>query len=104
MKTHLKPLALYAGAVALCLLLLASVLQLWRADLRVPFLYHGDAVWNLAMVKGLLEDGWYLHNDYLGAPGAMDMHDFPLIDSLFFLMLKGLAVATGDFTLAFNLY
>ena len=50
MKTHLKPLALYAGAVALCLLLLASVLQLWRADLRVPFLL----VTALAIATGIV--------------------------------------------------
>jgi phosphoglycerol transferase len=104
LASRLEPLAPYAGAAGLCLLLLAVVLELWRADLRVPFQYFGDAVWNLACVKGLLETGWYLHNDCLGAPGSMDMHDFPLVDSLFFLMLKGLALATHDFTLALNLF
>jgi phosphoglycerol transferase len=104
LTSRLAPLAPYAGAVGLCVLLLTFVLQLWRADLRVPFQYYGDAVWNLALVKGLLEDGWYLHNDCLGAPGSMDLHDFPFVDSLFFVMLKGLALATHDFTLALNLF
>jgi phosphoglycerol transferase len=100
----LAPLAPSAGAVGLCLLLLIYVLRLWRADLHIPFQYYGDAIWNLAWVKGLLDNGWYLHNDCLGAPGGMDMHDFPLVDSLFFLTLKVLALATRDFTLTLNLF
>src|ERR687887_558825 len=104
MKAHLKPLALYAGAVALCLVLVAYTLRLWHADLHFPFLYYGDAVWCLAWVKGMLENGWYLHNDYLAAPGAMDLHDFPVPDSLFFLMLKLLVHATRDPVVAYNLF
>jgi phosphoglycerol transferase len=104
MKARLKPLGLYAGAVALCLVLLAYTLRLWHADLHFPFLYYGDAVWCLAWVKGMLENGWYLHNDYLGAPGAMDLHDFPVLDSLFFLMLKLLVHATRDPVVAYNLF
>jgi phosphoglycerol transferase len=104
MKARFQSLSLYAGAVALCLVLLAYTLRLWHADLHFPFLYYGDAVWCLAWVKGMLENGWYLHNDYLGAPGAMDLHDFPVLDSLFFLMLKLLVHATRDPVVAYNLF
>src|SRR5437763_12389820 len=75
----LQALAVYAGAVAACLLVLTLVLQLWTADLRVPFLYGGDGLLFQALVKGVIEQGWYLHNARLGAPFGLDLHDFPLV-------------------------
>ncbi|MBU3071660.1 hypothetical protein KOI40_17665, partial [Aestuariicella sp. G3-2] len=41
----------------------------WDHDLSVPLVYgmHDD-VWQLLLSKGLLDNGWILENQYLGAP------------------------------------
>jgi phosphoglycerol transferase len=97
-------LAIYLTAVGACLILQIVVLQLWKADLTVPFDYHGDGIWTQTWVKGIIEYGWYLHNDSLGAPFGQDMHDFPMADGLHFLVLAAIARITGDSGLTVNLY
>ncbi|NOH84526.1 hypothetical protein F0249_11945 [Vibrio sp. 03-59-1] len=44
-------------------------------DLSVPFVYgmHDD-VWQLLLTKGLFDNGWVLHNAYLGAPDVANWH------------------------------
>jgi phosphoglycerol transferase len=93
----------YAGAVVMCLALLAAVLRLWQADLAVPFRYADDALCTQAWAQGLAENGWFLSNPRLGAPFGQDLRDFPLLDSLHFLLLRLLA-AIGGPVLAVNLY
>jgi phosphoglycerol transferase len=104
MKTALKTVAGYTGAAALSLLLLAWTLRLADADLRVPLNYDGDALLVQSWVKGVLDNGWYLHNRYLGAPGGLDMHDFPLADALFLGLLKVIGLAAGEAGLTCNLF
>ncbi len=98
-----KNLAAYAGNVAACLAILFLVFQLQRADLRVPFLYSGDAVFIQALVKGIADHGWYLSNPSLGCPGSLEMHDFPMADNLHFFFLKLLTSCAGDSAVAYNL-
>jgi phosphoglycerol transferase len=99
-----RSLLAHLTAMAGCGLLLVVLLQLWRADFRVPFAYGGDAVCAQIWVKGLAEHGWFLENPSLGAPFGMEMHDFPLADGLFFLLLRGFALAFGDHVVALNAY
>jgi hypothetical protein len=99
-----KNLAAYTSGVVACLAILVLVFQLQRADLRVPFLYSGDAVFIQALVKGIADHGWYLSNPSLGCPGSMEMQDFPMADNLHFFFLKLLTQCTGDSAVAFNLY
>jgi hypothetical protein len=79
-------------------------LQLWRADLRVPFSSRGDSVFFAMMVKAVVEHGWYLTNAQLGAPGVLTLHDFPQADALHLLTIKVLAAPSGDWALLFNVY
>jgi phosphoglycerol transferase len=94
----------YAAAVLLSLAGAFCVLKLWRADPRVPFAYDGDGLYTALWVKGIIENGWYLENARVGAPGAMNLADYPMADNLHFLWLKLLAAATGDVGLTINLY
>src|SRR5262245_1664431 len=72
----------YVAAVALCLLALTLVLRLWRVDLTIPFTYGWDSSYYEMVVRGTLENGWYLHNPRVGAPYGFDGRDFPHADSL----------------------
>jgi phosphoglycerol transferase len=86
-----KKLTPYAIAVALCAIALSVVLELWRADLRVPFLNLGDAISAQAFVKTLLDKGEYYQTDQAGAPFGMDLRDFPLPETLTFTELRVLS-------------
>ena len=66
-------------------------LQIWRADLRLPFYYEGDAAFYAMSIKGSVENGWYWQNPALGAPGTQELYDFPAFDNavvIFMLLLS----------------
>jgi phosphoglycerol transferase len=94
----------YGVACILSILLMAWAFRLWRADLAIPFCYEGDAVLYQMLTKTLAENDWVLHNDRLGAPAGLDMHDFPFSDSLHFFFLQILARLTDSVPVAINLY
>ncbi|HEV8061808.1 MAG TPA: hypothetical protein VGP68_18160 [Gemmataceae bacterium] len=95
---------LQCAGLVICLILLCVAMKLWQADLHVPFAYHDDAVMIHMLVKGVVENGWFLHNEALGAPAAMDFHDFPTADSLHYLWILALSGFTHDHALVFNLF
>jgi hypothetical protein len=98
-------LAGYGFAALASLLLVTVVLKLWRADPHIPLVYGGgDILCFLSWIKGLVDNGWYLHNDYLGMPFGQDMYDFPLADNLHFAVLKLLALISSDYALVCNAY
>src|SRR5438067_6955010 len=99
-------LAWYAGAVALTCVLLFGGLRLDRADLRAPFYYDLDALLILPMVKATAERGLGGHwrNERLGAPGVMELYDFPVIDHLHFLCVWLLSKVVANVVVVFNLY
>ena len=101
-----KTVGIYSGAAFLSLAILTWVMQLWRADLTVPFGYlrEGDVFLYLVLTKGLLDNGWYLHNSYVGAPTGLDFYDYPFWDALNFLFLKFLSLGTTNYAVVHNLY
>jgi phosphoglycerol transferase len=74
------------SAAALSLLAAVLVLRLWEANLRVPMAYGGvsnaypggDANAYGAVVKGIVDHGWYLENAQLGAPFGQQLYDYPI--------------------------
>jgi len=83
------PGALVAAALATAIGVI--VLQVWQANLRVPlYMTRGDSTFNLAVIKGMLEHGWYLTNPSVGAPLGQQLYDYPVFsgDSLYLLIIK----------------
>src|SRR5258708_4414605 len=70
----------YAAAALSSLVLVAVALQLWHARLNVPLFDSGDSLMGQLFVQNILESGWVLDNGRLGAPGALDLRDYPLAD------------------------
>src|SRR6266436_8278162 len=103
-RRWLATFAAYTGAVALCVGILVWVLRLDQANLRIPFPYNGDALSIQMSIKGLVENGWYLHNDRLGAPMGADLHGYPRADDLHYLLIKLLSLRTSNFAILYNLY
>jgi phosphoglycerol transferase len=84
---------------------LTAVLHLWNQRLDQPFGYLRDVFWQTAIVKGILQNGWYEHNPRLGFPFGQDLGDFPLqSDNLHYLMIKFLGIFSDNAVLVTNLY
>jgi len=85
--------------------LVVALLQLWRADLRVPLTYHGEAIYNGMLVKGVLEQGWHLSNPALGAPAGVDLRDVPMSDNnLHFALIRLLGLGTSNYARVMNAF
>ena len=110
MKTRLrdneriKRASLYITAAALCVLILCVFLQIWRADLRVPFYYGGDAFLFGMASKGAVEDGWYWQNAALGAPASQQLYDYPTFDNTAVLFMLLFSTLTNNLFLISNLH
>jgi phosphoglycerol transferase len=110
MKTRLvdneriKRASLYITVAALCLLILCAFLQIWRADLRVPFYYGGDAALFAMATKDTIENGSYWQNPSLGAPGTQQVYDYPTFDNAVILFLLVLSTVSHNVFLLTNLH
>ena len=96
---------IYAQVAVLTIAALVFALDLGRADLRVPLDYSvgGDVFLFLPLYKAIAETGWYTENPALGAPGVMQLYDFPMTDNGLFLGVKILILLTGEPFVAGNL-
>ncbi len=104
-KPYRKEIIAYLLIALLSLLILIAVMQLWRADLRIPFTYYGEAMFNGLLVKGLMDHSWHLDNPSLGAPDGLNLRDVPMSDNNFHLLfVKLLTLLTNDYALAINLF
>ena len=91
-------------AIALCLIILTWIMKLWCADLKIPFCYVGDAMLFNALAKGIIDNGWCLHNPYLGMPIGHDMYDFPLSQPIDFMLIRLISIFAHDYAMTVNLY
>lgn len=96
----------YAAAVLFSLAAVTIVLQLWGANLRIPFDYSasGDVYFTGMFVKGSLENGWYLQNPNLGMPFGGELLDYPISDNLHILVMKLIGSLAGDYAAGLNVY
>ena len=81
------------------------VLRLWRADFSIPFTYSGDGLFNLMVIKGLLEHGGYQENPNLGAPFGQDLYDFALAtERLNLWFIEGLGFLSSNPATVMNIF
>lgn len=76
MGGRVRTIAAGVAAAVLSLGLAVLLLDVRLADLADPLWYEGDALYSLALVKGLLDHGTILRNPDLGAPHGLEFHDF----------------------------
>jgi hypothetical protein len=99
-------LAWYAGTMLLALVLLTLGMRLWERNLRAPFYYDLDALLYLPLTRTVVEQGFWncWHAERMGAPGAQELYDFPIIDFLHFAILWLLGKCFSDVLLVYNAY
>lgn len=103
-RERVLEVATYLAAAVTAVLTTVLAMRLWRADLRIPFIYHGDAIAVAAHFKTVIETGWYEYQPLLGYPAGQTYHDFPTADNLNFVFAHVLGWFTSDWALAMNVY
>jgi hypothetical protein len=94
----------YLMASAISVLLVCWVMGLWRADLTVPLDHSGDASYYYATVKGIVDNGWHLHNESIGMPTGLHRNDFPGDDNVSCAMVKIISLFSRNYAQTLNLY
>jgi hypothetical protein len=103
-KTILNRSIPYIIATVICLLILVVLYRFWRVNFTVPFNYNGDSLTVGVGIKGIVENGWYLHNPSVGMPTGLFLNDYPNADFMYWAMIRILAVFTSNWALIFNLF
>jgi phosphoglycerol transferase len=101
---QIRRASLYITAAALCLLILCVFFKIWRADLRVPFYYSGDSLFYSMFIRTTLDQGWYWQNPAIGAPGGLQLYDFPGLDNSVAVVLVLFSIFTHNAMLVLNLF
>lgn len=94
----------YAAALFLCISILVCVAHLWDADFSVPLCFEGDALFYQTLIKGIVDNGWVLHNAYIGMPTGFDLHDLPMADNLHFGLIKLISYFAHDSAVTLNIF
>lgn len=102
--SRIRSASLYTMAALLSVGTVVLVLELWRANLSIPFIHKGDAAFAGACIKSIIDNGWYLKNRRLGAPHGMNLCDYPMADNLHFLGIKLLACVSSNWAVVLNFY
>lgn len=103
-KHRIKRASQYITAAILSALILCFLFKLWRADLRVPLHYNGDALLHAMFIKGMVENGWYWQNPSLGAPGELELYDFPAVDNSAAVVIALIGLFTKNPFLILNIF
>jgi phosphoglycerol transferase len=103
-NNRIKRASQYIAAAVLCVVMLCWFLQIWRADLRVPFYYIGDSIFYGMSTKGIIENGWYWQNPLIGAPGILQMYEFPTFDNAVVVVMLLISVVTHNPFVVMNLF
>ena len=101
---RIKRASQYLTAAVLCVLILFVFYKLWRADLRVPFQYNGDALLHAMFIRGMIDNGWYWQNPSIGAPNGLQMYDFPAVDNAGAVVLWLISLFTHDAFRVLNIF
>ena len=105
-RAWLKRAAPYFVAAVLSLIAAAYLLDLRSANLRVPFVYRRDALLYAAVIKSVIDHGWFWRNPSVGAPSGLLLYDYPNVahEALHLLAIKVLSIFTGNWALLLNVY
>jgi hypothetical protein len=91
--------AVWAAVLAMPLGIAILAFKLYEWDLSVPMVYHkNDDLWQLILTKSVLDNGWFLNNPFLGAPGTATGHfnSAAQSSSLHSIIMKLIGVFVSD--------
>ena len=94
----------YTISLLLCLVFLIWSMQLWSADLSVPFSYSGDAIFEGELIKGVIDNGWLYQNVFVGLPTGLVSYDYPVNAYLDFILMKLISYFFPNWALTMNIF
>lgn len=95
---------IYLAILISCLIILSFTNHLFKVDLSIPFGYGGgDGVAAISIFKGVIDNNWYYENPYLGMPVGQHFYDYPMVESLTFLLAKFFSLFFSDYAVIINL-
>jgi hypothetical protein len=100
----LLELTTYAIALFLCISILVYIAHLWDADFSIPLCFESDALFYQTLIKGIIENGWVLHNRYIGMPTGFDLYDLPIPDNFHFGLIKLISYFAPDSAVTLNIF
>jgi hypothetical protein len=100
----IKEIGYYIISLLLCFIFLTWSMQLWSADLSVPFSYGGDAVFEEELIKGVIDNGWLNQNNYVGMPAGLLSYDYPINTYLDFFLMKLISIVFPNWALTMNIF
>ena len=103
-KNNLWNIKEYLFAVFICILILLIFFDLNKANLLVPFCSRRDCALWIALVKGMISNGWYLNNPFLGAPFGYNFSDMLVVDNLSFFIMKMISSFSKNHAIVINLF
>ncbi|MFX3632169.1 MAG: hypothetical protein ACE3L7_08840 [Candidatus Pristimantibacillus sp.] len=105
MSQRLKEMISLLTGLLILTISLIWVLQLWNADLTIPFGYSGDSLSASMTIKTVMDYGWYITNPSLGAPFELNMNDYPLGgDNFNYLLIKFIALFSNNYAVVVNVF
>ena len=101
---YIKTAGMYSALIVGSLLVLTIIMQLWRADIHIPFHYEGDSLQTGEWIKSIIDNGWYLENKYTGMPTGRYFHDFPMSENIHYAIIKVITFFTDSYAVAINIF
>ena len=101
---HLRSIATYSISALLSTLVACVRLRCWEMTLNIPFRYNGDALWQAAQIKSLIETGWVTKFPFLGMPAGLSLYDYPILHPITYIILKPATIFIKDFAILMNIY
>lgn len=95
---------LYVVVVVASIAILYGMFGIGQANLHAPLVYGGDAAFTGAMIKSGLAGGSFFVNAELGAPGEMNLLDYPSTDGANYLILRAIGLVTHNWAAVLNLF
>jgi phosphoglycerol transferase len=103
-KNLARDIIIYFVAVLASFSILAWAMKLWEADLSIPFNYSGDSLFIGSLIKGIIDNGWYLSNPFMGAPFGNHLYDFPLYAYSDFAIIKVISIFSSNYATVMNVF
>jgi len=82
--------------------IMAFIHGLWRIDIRIPFVFVGDALFHNFFVKNAIDSDLFLRSDMFGAPFGIHFFDFPSMAFFDVLLIRTIGLFSGNWAVVIN--
>ena len=104
MINFIKKVSPYLFIVIITILTFFYVYRAWGFNLNKPYFYRGDDLWNIAGIKGFIEQGNFYENRNLGAPFGNNNYDYPSSETIFKIPIILLSFFVKNPVVIINVY